>query len=98
MKGKEEILREFFSIQKEVIIRLRKGRIKRIVVFIDEHEIPWYGKPNPYVVGTNSFNGTKLCFKYITINALIDNYRICLFALPVTPFSRKEGWWMNYYA
>ena len=90
MKDKEEILREFFSIQKEVIIRLRKGRIKRIVVFIDEHEIPWYGKPNPYVVGTNSFNGTKLCFKYITINALIDNYRICLFALPVTPFSRKE--------
>ena len=69
---------------------MRKGRIKRIVVFIDEHEIPWYGKPNPYVVGTNSFNGTKSCFKYITINTVIDNCRICLFALPVTPFSRKD--------
>jgi len=90
MKGREEILREFFSIQKEIITRLRKRRIKRIVVFIDEHEIPWYGKPNPYVVGTNSFNGTKLCFKYITINIVIDNCRICLFALPVTPFSRKD--------
>ena len=90
LKDKEEILREFFFIQKEIITRLRKRRIKRIVVFIDEHEIPWYGKPNPYVVGTNSFNGTNLCFKYITLNALIDNYRICLFALPVTPFSRKD--------
>ena len=90
MKDKEEILREFLSIQKEIITRLRKRGIKRIVVFIDEHEIPWYGKPNPYVVGTNSFNGTKLCFKYITINTVIDNCRICLFALPVTPFSRKD--------
>ena len=90
MKDKEEILREFFSIQKEIITRLRKRGIKRIIVFIDEHEIPWYGKPNPYVIGTNSFNGTKLCFKYITINTVIDNCRICLFALPVTPFSRKD--------
>jgi len=90
MKDKEEILREFSSIQKEIITRLRKRRIKRIIAFIDEHEIPWYGKPSPYVVGTNNFNGTNLCFKYITINALIDNYRICLFALPVTPFSRKD--------
>ena len=90
MKGKEEILREFFSIQEEIITRLRKKRIKRIIAFIDEHEIPWYGKPNPYVVGTNSFNGTRLCFKYITINTVIDNCRICLFALPVTPFSRKD--------
>jgi len=90
MKDREEILREFFSIQKEIITRLRKRGIKRIIVFIDEHEIPWYGKPNPYVIGTNSFNGTKLCFKYITINTVIDNCRICLFTLPVTPFSRKD--------
>lgn len=90
MKDKEEILREFFSIQKEIITKLRKKRAKRIIVFIDEHEIPWYGKPNPYVIGTNGFNGTKLCFKYITINTVIDNCRICLFALPVTPFSRKD--------
>jgi len=90
MKDKEEILREFFSIQKEIITRLRKRRIKRVIVFIDEHEIPWYGKPNPYVIGTNRFNGTKLSFKYITINALVAEYKICLFALPVTPFSRKD--------
>ena len=90
MKDKEEILREFFSIQKEIITRLRKRRVKRVIVFIDEHEIPWYGKPNPYVIGTNRFNGTKLSFKYITINALIGDYKICLFALPVTPFSRKD--------
>ncbi|MCD6512793.1 MAG: hypothetical protein J7K61_04250 [Thermoplasmata archaeon] len=35
-------------------------------------------------------NGTMLAFKYITVNALIDNYRICLFALLVTPFSEKD--------
>ncbi|MCD6171713.1 MAG: hypothetical protein J7J36_04795 [Thermoplasmata archaeon] len=90
MKDKEEILEEFLSIQKEIITKLRKRRIKRIIVFIDEHEIPWYGEDNPYVVGANNFNGTKLAFKYITINALIDGYKICLFALPVTPFSTKE--------
>ena len=90
MKNREEILREFFSIQKEISAKLRKRRIGRILALIDEHEIPWYGKGNSYVVGTNNFDGTKLCFKYITINALIDDYRICLFALPVTPFSRKD--------
>lgn len=40
MKDKEEILEEFLSIQKEIITKLRKRRIKRIIVFIDEHEIP----------------------------------------------------------
>ena len=89
-KKKKEILEEFFSIQKEIISKLEKRRIKRIMVLIDEHEIPWYGKPNPYVVGTKNFDGTKLCFKYITINILTDGYKICLFALPVTPFSRKD--------
>ena len=88
MKDKEEILREFLSIQKEIIAKLRKREIKRIIVFIDEHEIPWYGEPNPYVAGTNNFNGTKLCSN-ITINALIEDCKICLFALPVTPFSKK---------
>ena len=62
MKDKEEILKEFFSIQKEIITRLRKRKRTRIITFIDEHEVPWYGNPTPYVVGTNSFNGTKLCF------------------------------------
>ena len=90
MKSKEEILEEFLSIQREIITKLKKRRVKRIIVLMDEHEIPWYGEDNPYVVGTNNFNGTKLAFKYITINALIDGYKICLFALPVTPFSTKE--------
>jgi len=91
MKDKEEILREFLSIQKEIIAKLRKREIKRIIVFIDEHEIPWYGEPNPYVAGTNNFNGAKLCFKDITINALIEDCKICLFALPVTPFSKNTN-------
>ena len=90
MKSKEEILEEFLSIQKEIITKLKKRRIKRIILLMDEHEIPWYGEPNEYVVGTKNFHGTKLAFKYITINALIDGYKICLFALPVTPFSTKE--------
>ena len=90
IKEKKEIVEEFFSIQKEIIIKLKKRRIKRIIAFIDEHEIPWYGKSNPYVVGTNNFKGTRLCLKYITINALVNDQRICLFALPVTPFSRKD--------
>ena len=90
VKEKNEIVEEFLFIQKEIINELKERRIKRITVFIDEHEIPWYGKPNPYVVGTNSFKGTKLCLKYITANTIVDGQRICLFALPITPFSRKD--------
>ena len=89
-KERKEILEEFFSVQEEIVSKLKKERIKRILIFIDEHEIPWFGGGNPYVVGTKNFDGTKLCFKYITINALINEHRICLFALPVTPFSRKD--------
>ncbi|MEM2259370.1 MAG: hypothetical protein QXE46_05720 [Candidatus Thermoplasmatota archaeon] len=49
-----------------------------------------FGESNEYVVGTKNFKGTKFCFKYITINALIEDYRICLYGFPVTPFSRKD--------
>ena len=91
MKKIKEILNEFMEIQKEIIKEAReKIRNRKIVVFIDEHEIPWFGEPNEYVVGTNNFNGTKLAFKYITINTVIDDQRICLYALPVTPFSNKH--------
>ena len=90
-KSMQEVRNEFMDIQKGIVGKIRKEtRNKRIIAFIDEHEIPWYGDPNPYVVGTNNFNGTTLCFKYITINALVNTHRICLFALPVTPFSRKD--------
>ena len=34
MKDKEEILEEFLSIQKEIITKLRKRRIKRIIIFM----------------------------------------------------------------
>jgi len=90
-KSMQEVKNEFMNIQKDIVGKIRKKiRNKRIIAFIDEHEIPWYGDPNPYVMGTNNFNGTTLCFKYITINALVNGHRICLFALPVTPFSRKD--------
>ena len=56
MKSREEILREFFFTQKEIIAKLKKGRIRRIIALIDEHEIPWYGKDNPYVNGTKNFD------------------------------------------
>ena len=90
-KSMQEVRNEFMDIQKGIVGKIRKEtRNKRIIAFIDEHEIPWYGDPNPYVMGTNNFNGTTLCFKHITINALVNTHRICLFALPVTPFSRKD--------
>ena len=90
MKKKEEVAEEFFLIQKEIILKLKKRRVNRVIVLIDGHEIPWYGEPNEYVVGTKNFDGTKLCFKYITINVLLDRYKICLFALPVKPFSKED--------
>ena len=34
MKDKEESLEEFLSIQKEIITKLRKRRIKRIIIFM----------------------------------------------------------------
>ena len=89
-KNKHEIMKEFLDIQSEIINEIkRREKANRITILIDEHEIPWFGESNPYVVGTNNFNGTKLAFKYMTINAIIGSYRICLSAIPVTPFSHK---------
>ena len=89
-KNRDEILKEYIAIQEKILYEIKKRiRKGRIIVLIDEHEIPWFGKPNQYVVGTKNFKGTNLCFKYITINALIDDYRICLFALPVTQLDEK---------
>ena len=51
---------EFLSIQKEIMAKSRKN--KRIIVLINKHEVPWYGKPNPYAVRTNSFNRTSYAY------------------------------------
>jgi len=90
MKRWKEILLEYNEIQAEIINEVRKRtHSSKAIVLIDEHEIPWYGESNEYVVGTKNFHGTKWAFKYITINVLIHEYKICLFALPVTPLSEE---------
>ena len=90
MKRWKEILLEFNEIQAEIINKVKKRiRSNKAIVLIDEHGMPWYGEPNEYVVGTKNFHGTKLAFKYITINVLIHEYKICLFALPVIPLSEE---------
>ena len=90
MKSWKEILLEYNEIEAEIINEVKKRtHSNKAIVLIDEHEIPWYGEPNEYVVGTKNFHGTKLAFKYITINVLIHEYKICLFALPVTPLSEE---------
>lgn len=91
MKRLEEILLEYNEIQAEIINEVKKRtRNNKAILLIDEHEIAWYGKDKAYTVGTKNFNGTKLSFKYITVNALFNGYKICLFTLPVTPFSKKH--------
>lgn len=88
----DEILDEFLAIQRRVVRWLRKARKvpRTTTVLIDEHDVPWYGQDAWYLMATSKFDGTSLCFRYITINAVIGNQRICLYALPVTPFTRKE--------
>jgi len=90
-KSVDEILAEFLAIREKMIRWLRKARKIpwKITVLIDEHDVPWYGDDAPYLVSTRKCDGTSLCFRYITINAVIGNQRICLYALPVTSFSRK---------
>lgn len=89
-KNRKEILEEFIKIQDNLLLKLRKARLlwRRVIVFIDETEIPWFGNKNlPWVVRTTKFKGTSFCFKYMTVNALIGDLRICLCVIPVTPFS-----------
>jgi hypothetical protein len=94
LKRKEidEILGEFLAIQRKMIGWLRKARKIpwNITVLIDEHDVPWYGDDAPYLVSTRKCDGTSLCFRYISINAVIGSQRICLYMLPVTSFSRKD--------
>ena len=61
----------YIRLGKKSMQEIRKDR--EIIVLIDEHEIPWFGESNEYV-GTKNFHGTKFCFKYITINALIEAF------------------------
>ncbi|MFO8132740.1 MAG: transposase [Thermoplasmatota archaeon] len=94
LKRKEidEILGEFLAIQRNIIRWLRKARKIpwNVTVLIDEHDVPWYGDDAPYLVSTRKCDGTSLCFRYISINAVLGSQRICLYMLPVTSFSRKD--------
>ena len=55
-KSRDEILKEYIAIQEKILYEIKKRiRKGRIIVLIDEHEIPWFGKPNQYVVGTKNF-------------------------------------------
>jgi len=92
-KSFDEILGEFFKVQNAIILWLRKARKlpRSITVFIDEHDIRWFGKKeNVYIVKNAKLKGTSSCFRYITINTVVNDYRICLYALPVHSFSRKD--------
>ncbi len=91
-KKLQEILDEFLDIMDGMVLWLRKARKvpEKITVLIDEHDIPWFGKDKPYLMRSSELDGTTYCFRYITINAVISGYRICLYALPVTPFSRRD--------
>jgi len=82
-KRLEEITKYKIPDADTVYTRLSKKNFKK-----NFRWILFYGENNPFV-GTNNFDGTKLCFKYTTINTVIGDQRICLFALPVTPLSRN---------
>ena len=91
-KSSQEILNEFMEIQNKLFLKLRKMRqIKgRVKALIDITEIPYWGNKNDKgIMGTKKQKGTSYCYKYISIHMLVKNHKICLHALPLTPFSNK---------
>jgi len=91
-KSKEEVIQEFMEIQNDLFSKFRKMRLlmRRVIAMIDITEIPYWGDKNDKgVVGTKKQKGTSYCYQYISIHILVNNFKVCLYVLPVTVFSNK---------
>jgi len=65
----------------------RQGLLRRpLDLAIDCTDTMYYGDKSDYmVVGTKPRNGSNYCFKFATVNAVINGERFCLYAVPVEP-------------
>lgn len=78
----------FFGVFGMVLEMARQqGMLQRpLDLAIDMTDIMYYGdKENYMVVGTKPRAGSNYCFKFATVNAVINGERFCLYAVPVEP-------------
>ena len=83
---------ELDSLLKENLTTLRKRRTlkKPRDVAIDFHNVSWYGKYKPWIVGGKHKQGTSYFVQFATLEIVEKGERLCIKATPVTQFKSKE--------
>lgn len=91
-KDAKTLEHELDSLLKENVSVLRKRRVlcKLLDAAIDFHQVPWYGEPRAWVVGGKHKQGTSYFVQFATLEIVEEGERLCLKAIPVTQFKRKE--------
>ncbi len=85
-----EVLEDGFdAILEELLGRAREQQLftHPVVVAIDFTDIEWYGEDLPFIVTSQSKNGTNRFIRFATIAVVEDGKRFTLKVLPVTPLS-----------
>ncbi len=82
-------IEDMFSGVFDMVLEMarRQGMLQRpLDLAIDMTDIMYYGDKEDYmVVGTKPRAGSNYCFKFATVNAVINGERFCLYAMPVEP-------------
>lgn len=84
--SKEQIFEMFDAFVTQNIAKAkRKGLLKRpVLVAIDCHDEPYYGKQKPTEVrGTKKCKGTNYAYQYIVLDIVVEGQRFTLAILPV---------------
>ena len=85
---------ELFSGVFDTVLAMarRQGLLRRpLDLAIDCTDTMYYGDKADYmVVGTKPRNGSNYCYKFATVNAVINGERFCLYAVPVEPDRSME--------
>jgi hypothetical protein len=68
----------------------RRDLLRRWMVAIDVHNVPYYGKPTPDVVGGPKKQGTKWFFSYATAVLLHKRRRYTIALLPLAPQTKPH--------
>jgi hypothetical protein len=79
----------FDAVLAELLDRARQQQLftHPVIVAIDFTDIEWYGEELPFIVKSQSKNGTNRFIRFATIAVVEDGKRFTLKVLPVTPLS-----------
>jgi len=70
------------------LLKVKGVRFKNLALAFDWHDVPYYGKPIPGIVGTQPKRGTCYAFSFLTASILTAGRRL---VLCIVPLSSREG-------